>query len=33
MFCCWNLHPEARPTFTQLLGALEDFYSRLTEYI
>ncbi|KRX84539.1 Tyrosine-protein kinase RYK, partial [Trichinella sp. T6] len=33
MFCCWNLHPEARPSFLQLLAALEDFYGRLTQYI
>jgi len=33
MYCCWNLHPEARPTFIQLLAALEHFYAQLTQYI
>uniref|UniRef100_A0A5S6PZP7 receptor protein-tyrosine kinase n=1 Tax=Trichuris muris TaxID=70415 RepID=A0A5S6PZP7_TRIMR len=33
MYCCWNLHPEARPSCPQLMVALEDFYNRLTLYI
>lgn len=33
LFCCWGSHPQSRPTFDQLLVALQDFYSQLTQYI
>jgi len=33
MVCCWNVVPEERPTFPQLLTCLEDFYTALGRYI
>lgn len=33
MACCWASIPEERPTFTQLLACLQDFYAALGRYI
>lgn len=33
MAYCWALNPDERPTFSQLLVCLQEFYSQLTRYV